>query len=101
MNIHPRTVARGLAWFCIGLGMAEVLSRRAVARASRLQGYENLLRAFGVREIASGTFILASEDPKNWLWTRVAGVPAYNPIPDASSSCATLTRSRASRRTRR
>ena len=66
-------VARGLAWFGIGLGLAEVLAPRAVARASGLEGHERLLQVFGLREIASGAMILAARDPEAWLWTRVAG----------------------------
>ena len=71
--MHHRDVARGLAWFGIGLGLAELLAPRAVARVAGLQGHERLLQAFGVREIASGAMILAAEDPEAWLWTRVAG----------------------------
>ena len=72
-GIHPRDVARGLAWFGIGLGLAELFAPRAVARATGLEGHEKLLQAFGLREIASGALILAAEDPEAWLWTRVVG----------------------------
>lgn len=68
-----RSVARGLAWFGIGLGLAEVLAPRAVARAAGLAGHEGVLQLFGLREIASGVVILASENPEAWLWTRVLG----------------------------
>ena len=68
-----RRVARGLAWFGIGLGVVELLAPRAVARAAGLRGHERLLRAFGAREIASGVVVLAAKDPRAWLWTRVAG----------------------------
>ena len=71
--MDSRDMARGLAWFGIGLGLAELLAPRAVARATGLRGHETLLRVFGVREIASGALILAAEDPEAWLWTRVAG----------------------------
>lgn len=71
--MNSRDIARGLAWFGIGLGLAELFAPRAVARAAGLEGHERLLQAFGLREIASGALILAAEDPEAWLWTRVAG----------------------------
>ena len=71
--MKSRDVARGLAWFGIGLGLGELLAPRAVARATGLQGHETLLQLFGLREIASGAVILAAADPEGWLWTRVAG----------------------------
>ena len=66
-------VARGLAWFGIGLGIAEVLAPETVARASGLQGRAAIIRAFGLREIASGVVILTSRSPASWLWLRTAG----------------------------
>lgn len=71
--MSSRKVARGLAWFGIGLGLTELLAPRTVARAAGLRGHEGLLQAFGAREIASGALILAAKDPEAWLWTRVAG----------------------------
>ncbi len=71
--MDKHTVARGLAWFGIGLGLAEVLAPKAVARASGLEGREGVIRGFGVREIASGVVILASEQPASWLWLRTVG----------------------------
>ena len=65
--------ARGLGWFSIGLGLAECLMPRAVARAVGLDGRENLVRAYGLREIATGVGLLASRDPEPWMWGRVAG----------------------------
>ena len=68
-----RKTARGLAWFGIGLGLAELLVPAAVAKASGLEGRERLLRLFGLREIASGVLLLAVNKPERWLWVRVAG----------------------------
>ncbi len=65
--------ARGLGWFSLGLGLAECLMPRTMARAVGLEGKENLLRAFGLREIATGVGLLMSRDPEPWVWGRVAG----------------------------
>ena len=67
------TVARGLGWFGIGLGIIEVAAPKALGRAIGLEKSAGLLRLFGVREIASGVLILAADDPQPWLWARVAG----------------------------
>src|SRR5215211_8122595 len=66
-------LARGLVWFSIGLGLAEVIAPRALARALGMEGTETVIRAYGMREIATGVGILASEDPTPWIWGRVAG----------------------------
>ncbi len=68
-----RKLARGLGWLSIGLGLAELLAPRAMARATGLLGQEALLRAYGLREIATGVGILASRHPRRWLWARVGG----------------------------
>ena len=66
-------LARGLGWFSIGLGLAELVLPRTLARATGLAGREPLLQAYGLREIATGVAILATDDPAPWLWGRVAG----------------------------
>jgi hypothetical protein len=63
----------GLGWFSIGLGLAELLAPRAMARATGMPGREMLIQAYGLREIANGIGLLASTDPRPWLWGRVAG----------------------------
>ncbi|MBV9537759.1 MAG: hypothetical protein JOY70_02370 [Acidisphaera sp.] len=68
-----RRIARGLAWFGIGLGLAELFAPRSVARAAGLEGHERTIRWFGVREIGSGVLLLAARDPQRLLWVRVAG----------------------------
>jgi hypothetical protein len=38
-----------------------------------MEGQEALLRAYGLREIATGAAILSSDNPQPWIWGRVAG----------------------------
>jgi hypothetical protein len=70
------SLARGLGWFSIGLGLAEVLMTRKVSRAAGLPDKEGVLRVYGMREIGQGVGILASKHPHTlapWIWLRVAG----------------------------
>ncbi|HTL44213.1 MAG TPA: SRPBCC family protein [Vicinamibacterales bacterium] len=70
-------LAKGLGWFSIGLGLAELAAPGSVAQLIGVRDDDrtrNLLRAYGAREIANGTAILGSgADDAVWLWTRVAG----------------------------
>jgi hypothetical protein len=38
-----------------------------------MQGSEQLLQAYGLREIATGIGILSSEQAAPWIWGRLAG----------------------------
>lgn len=64
-------LARGLGWFSIALGFTEVLAPRSLARALGMDGDEALLRAYGVREVATGIGILSTATPVPWIWGRV------------------------------
>jgi uncharacterized membrane protein len=67
-------LAKGLGWFSIGLGFAEVLAPRGLARLIGVRGnHDVLFRLLGLREIASGIGILTQRRPAAWLWSRVAG----------------------------
>jgi hypothetical protein len=66
-------MAAGLGWFSIGLGAMELLAARPLARALGMRGAENLIRAYGVREIATGVGILTARDRRPWIMARVAG----------------------------
>lgn len=70
---RTRRLATGLGWFSLGLGLAELLAPRAIARATGLVGKETLLQLYGVREIATGVAILASDDPTPGVWARIIG----------------------------
>ncbi len=71
--MNANRVARGLAWFGIGLGLIEVIAPRSVGRAAGLEEYADLIRSFGFREIGSGLVVLTAERPQAALWTRVLG----------------------------
>jgi hypothetical protein len=66
-------LASGLGWFSIALGAAELFAPRALSRWLGMEGHENLIRAYGAREIATGIAILGSHDPQPWVWGRVGG----------------------------
>ncbi|MBV8069392.1 MAG: SRPBCC family protein [Acidobacteriaceae bacterium] len=75
-GLRHAPLAKGLGWFSIGLGLAEVAVPERVAA---LIGVENesgtraLLRFYGLREITAGIGILSGVKPAGWLWSRVAG----------------------------
>jgi len=65
-------LARNLGWFSIGLGIVELLAAEKIAGALGMRGKENLVRAFGVREVTSGIITL-SVDKQAGLGSRIAG----------------------------
>jgi uncharacterized membrane protein len=68
--------ARGLGWFSIGLGLAEIAAPRAVARLIGVNDDEttrNTLFVLGLREITSGIGILTQPRSGGWAWSRVGG----------------------------
>ena len=71
--MKPRSLADGLAWFGIGLGMWELLAPRKFAETTGLVENDLLFRLFGLREIASGILILWSDEKGGPAWSRVAG----------------------------
>jgi hypothetical protein len=71
--MKQHALARNLAVFSLGLGLAELLAPRKVARLIGVsEEHERLLQALGLREIASGLGILQG-NPAHFLWSRVAG----------------------------
>jgi uncharacterized membrane protein len=69
-------LATGLGWFSMGLGMAEVAMPGLVARligVADSPDTREILRAAGLREIASGLGILTRDRPAGWVWARVGG----------------------------
>jgi uncharacterized membrane protein len=78
-GLNEEKIARGLGWFSIGLGLAEIAAPRSVAKLIGVRGdHSSLLRTLGAREIASGIGILTlrghGESPTPfWMWSRVGG----------------------------
>src|SRR4051794_39684336 len=71
-----RTLAIGLGWFSLGLGLAELLTPGAVARLAGIRptrSSKRTLQAMGLREIGTGAAILARPGTPTPLWARVAG----------------------------
>ena len=69
-------LARGLGWFSIGLGLAEIAAPRSVARmigVSDDDGNRNTLFAVGLRDITSGVGLLSNPRSAGWAWSRVGG----------------------------
>jgi hypothetical protein len=72
-NTPAYKTARGLGWFSLALGAAEILAPGSLNRALGFRQHRTLVRGFGLRELLSGAGILLSRNPIPWLWARVAG----------------------------
>jgi uncharacterized membrane protein len=69
-------VARNLGWFSLGLGLAQVLAPRQIARLTGVpddEEAEAIMRLVGIREIGAGLAVLTPAKPTPGLWARVAG----------------------------
>lgn len=65
-------LARALGWLSIGLGLAELTAPGRIARTLGLEGKEGLIRAYGVRELASAVPTLSIDKPVG-LASRIGG----------------------------
>ena len=66
-------IARGLGWFSIGIGLAQVLAPRTIARLTGMPLPRVLTMLCGAREIACGLGILSQHETRPWVQARVAG----------------------------
>ncbi len=69
----PTTLARGLGWFSIALGAAELLAPGSIKRGTGAPGPASLVQAYGLREVATGAALLMADKPVRLVWARVAG----------------------------
>ena len=70
---EPGPLGMFLGFFSLGLGLAEVCCPHSLARLIGFRLSPEILRLYGLREIASGVGILTDDRPATWLWGRVAG----------------------------
>jgi hypothetical protein len=63
----------GLAALSIGLGIAELVAARSMARQLGVPKREGIIRAFGIRELVSGAALIARPKASVNAWGRVAG----------------------------
>jgi uncharacterized membrane protein len=69
-------LASALGWLSLGLGAAELMAPRTVARWIGVDSGRRshvVVRAMGAREVASGVGLLARPRPVRWAWARLAG----------------------------
>jgi uncharacterized membrane protein len=74
--MRPGTLAQGLGWFSVGLGLAQLAVPRRMARLIGVRADDRMsttMRALGARELASGLAILSQDRPAPWVWARVGG----------------------------
>lgn len=81
-NAGVHALARGLGFFSLALGLAELAMPRRMARMAEmgempdrpeLPSSQTLVRAYGLREVGVGAGLLTTADPEPWVWGRVAG----------------------------
>jgi uncharacterized membrane protein len=71
---NAKRLARSLGWFSVGLGLAELLAPKAIARISGVSNtHTGLIRLYGLRELASGIAIFSQQKPTAAVWSRVGG----------------------------
>jgi hypothetical protein len=71
--MKEQSLARFLANFSLGLGLAELLAPRHVARLAGVSPrHARTIQALGLREIGSGLGLMQGK-PAWFLWARVAG----------------------------
>ncbi|MFO6447120.1 hypothetical protein ACLBKU_08235 [Erythrobacter sp. NE805] len=63
----------GLAALSIGLGLAGLIAAKGIARRLGVPDRSGIVRAFGVRELASGAGLVARPRASGNAWGRVAG----------------------------
>jgi len=75
-STRGQSLAQGMGWFSVGLGTAQLLAPRALSRMIGIDDSDRnaaIMRAIGVRELASGLGIFSQRNDATFLWGRVVG----------------------------
>jgi uncharacterized protein YjeT (DUF2065 family) len=70
---EPGPLGMFLGFFSLGLGLTELCCPNSLAKLIGFRLSPEIIRAYGLREIATGVGILSDDRPATWLWGRVAG----------------------------
>src|SRR5919107_4006328 len=73
---NDQTIARGLGYLSLGLGLSQLFAPRWFARtigAPKRGETDAVVRLVGLREIVAAGGLLASRNPAPWVWLRVGG----------------------------
>src|ERR1044072_499082 len=71
---NAKRLAAGLGWFSVGLGVAQLLAPKAIARITGVsEKRTGLIQLYGLRELAAGVAIFSQKNPAEAVWSRVAG----------------------------
>lgn len=68
-----RKLGFGLGIFSIGLGIAELVASKRIARGLSADEHDGVVRAFGARELLAGAVLLSGPAHSVRVWNRVAG----------------------------
>lgn len=71
--MNNEQVAKGLGWFSISLGAVQLLAPRWLGTQIGVGNHPLLMRACGLREVATGAGVLRQPNRATGLWARVAG----------------------------
>jgi uncharacterized membrane protein len=69
-------LTEALGWFSIGLGAAQLMAPRSLARFIGIRDNDDTrttMMAIGLREIMSGMGILTQRNTAGWIWARAGG----------------------------
>lgn len=71
--MNNERLAWTLGWASLGIGLTELTFPERICRVLGLPKRSGLVRACGLREVASGLGLLLQPHRRQWAWTRVAG----------------------------